>query len=128
LEAALLEAALSLFEPLASDLLSVFDSDLVSVFDSVFASDFESVFVSPDAAVAAPEDPFSEPLLGRLSVLYQPDPLNTIPAGKSTLRTALPHSGHSVTAGSVNFWKRSNRVLQARHSYSYVGMVFSKRV
>jgi hypothetical protein len=37
---------------------------------------------------------------GRLSVIYQPDPLNTIPAGKSTRRTRLPHSGHSVTGGS----------------------------
>ena len=54
----------------------------------------------------------------RLSVMYQPEPLNTIPAGKSTRRTGPPHSGHSVTGGSAKRWERSKRCLQAVHSYS----------
>jgi hypothetical protein len=39
----------------------------------------------------------------RLSLIYQPDPLNTIPTGWKTFRMGLPHSGHSVSAASENF-------------------------
>ena len=108
-------------EPLAS----VFASGLLAGAGSDF---FSPALPSPAALVLAPLDPFSELVLGRLSVTYQPEPLNTIPAGNRTLRTALPHSGHSETGASLNFWKRSNRCLQARHSYSYVGMLLWKRV
>jgi hypothetical protein len=62
-----------------------------------------SDFPSPPALPleVADGDPLEVPAdAGRLSVTYQPDPLNTIPAGKSTRRTRPPHSGHSVTGGS----------------------------
>jgi hypothetical protein len=38
----------------------------------------------------------------RLSVMYQPEPLKTIPAGKSTRRTLPPQRGHSVIGASAN--------------------------
>jgi hypothetical protein len=80
-ELALFEAAPSLFAPPAD---SDFVEGVLSTFVVVFESVFESVFVS---LAALEDDPLSELTLGRLSVLYQPDPLNTIPAGNSTLRT-----------------------------------------
>jgi hypothetical protein len=37
---------------------------------------------------------------GRLSVMYQPDPLKMIPAGESTRRTVWPVVGQVVSAAS----------------------------
>jgi hypothetical protein len=87
---------LGLESPFDSVLVPAFVSDLVSG----FVSDFVSVLDSPL------DPPLLEPLsalLGRLSVMYQPDPLNTIPAGNNTFRTDPPHSGHSATGASLNF-------------------------
>ena len=84
---------------------SPFGSVLVSAFVSVLAAGFVSDFVSVlDSLLDPPPllEPLSE-LLGRLSVMYQPDPLNTIPAGNNTFRTDPPHSGHSATGASLNF-------------------------
>lgn len=39
----------------------------------------------------------------RLSLTYQPEPLNTIPTGCGTRRIGPSHSGHTVSASSENF-------------------------
>jgi hypothetical protein len=70
-------------------------------------------FVGPAGELVASPD-----VVRRLSVMYHPDPLKTMPAGNSTRRTAPPHAGHSVTGGSEKRCERSKRCLQAEHSYS----------
>jgi hypothetical protein len=61
-----------------------------------------SAFPSPAAAPLGVGPVVVAEVEERLSVMYHPDPLNTIPTGKSTRRTWPPHSGHSVTGGSEN--------------------------
>jgi hypothetical protein len=85
--------------------------------DAVALSDVLSAF-SDELLLRLDDESVSLGAGFRLSVMYQPDPLNTIPAGNNTRRTALPHSGHSVTGGSENRCIRSKRLLQAEHSYS----------
>lgn len=80
-------------------------------------SDFVSVAgCGVTASVGA--DAVSDGAEGRLSLMYQPDPLNTTPAAKYTLRTLPEHSGHSVIGSSENFCTSSNRWVQAVHTYS----------
>ena len=43
-------------------------------------------------------------LASRLSLIYQPDPLKTMPTGWGTRLIGPEHSGHSVSAVSLNFW------------------------
>ncbi len=62
------------------------------------------------------------PLSVRLSVTYQPLPLNITLAGWNTLRTAPLHSGQFVTGGSLNRCCRSKLWLQSSHAYSYNGI------
>jgi hypothetical protein len=49
----------------------------------------------------------------RLSVMYQPLPLNTIAGGVRTRRAWPPHCGHSCTDGASNPSRFSYRLLQA---------------
>jgi hypothetical protein len=83
--------------------------EALSLFAGEAPSDFAALSLAPESAlVSLPAAPLAAlPVVvadveERLSVLYHPDPLNTIPAGKSTRRTFPPHSGHSVTGGSEN--------------------------
>src|SRR6185437_2013486 len=100
--------------PLAPDLLlpsalPVTDFPL-SGFAALSALPGVSAFDSPDAlasgeapaagSFAASALPLAEE--DRESVLYQPEPLKTMPTGCNTLRTGLPHSGQDVTAASLN--------------------------
>jgi hypothetical protein len=90
-----------------SDFLSLFVSPFVSVLVSPLASDFVSLFLS---ALTAP----SAELLsaGRLSVLYQPDPLNTIAGAEMRRRGRLPQLGHFSSASSLNDWTAENTCPQ----------------
>ena len=72
----------SLFSPFASLLVSVLVSVFVSVFFSAVASDVFSA--------------------GLLSVLYQPEPLNTIAGVEIRRRGFLPQLGHFSSASSLN--------------------------
>jgi hypothetical protein len=109
----------SLFLPVLPESLELeLLSDLLSAFVSVFESE-DAEELAGELELLSDDEPV------RLSVMYQPEPLKTTPAGKSTLRTEPPHSGHSLTGGSANFWKRSKCFLHAKHSYSYVGMGLS---
>ena len=55
---------------------------------------------------------FCSPLL-RLSLMYQPEPLKTMPAGKMTRCIGLPHSGQNFSGSSLNFCTTSNSWAQA---------------
>ena len=70
---------------------SGFVDGFVSLLVSVFVS-FVS-FVSPSLLLA-----------GRLSVLYQPEPLNTIADGTMRRRGFLPQLGHFPSGSSWNDW------------------------
>jgi hypothetical protein len=79
-----------------SDFFSVFASVLVSPFVSALVSDFVSLFLSPLVP------PSSEPFwAGRLSVLYQPDPLKTIAGVDNKRRGFLPQFGHFSSGSSL---------------------------
>ena len=52
----------------------------------------------------------------RLSVLYQPEPLNTIPGGCSTRFVSPPHLGHTLIGSSLKLCFTSKRLRQAEHS------------
>ena len=54
----------------------------------------------------------------RLSVIYQPEPLKTIPGGKSTRLVTPPQEGQTVIGSSLTRWRTSNRFRQSVHSYS----------
>ena len=51
----------------------------------------------------------------RESVMYHPLPLNTMPTGWITLRSAPPHCSHVVSGGSEKLWRFSITSLQAVH-------------
>ena len=84
-------------------LSGAFDSDFFSVFVSLFASplvsllasDFVSLFLS---AVELLASDFSA---GRLSVLYQPEPLKTIAGVDISLRGFFPQLGHFSSGSSL---------------------------
>ena len=62
-------------------------------------------------------------LLFRLSVIYQPLPLNITPTGWKTRRSALlPHSGQSFNGSEVIGCIFSNLLPHSLHSYSYMGI------
>src|SRR3954469_16480792 len=57
--------------------------------------------------------------------MYQPVPLNWIAGDDISLRTWLPHFGHTSSGGSENFRIISNRWPHFSHSYSYNGITQS---
>jgi hypothetical protein len=76
----------------------------VFVSDDSFLPDLTpSVDFSAPSALTLPSDFWA----ARLSVMYHPEPLNTIPTGWGTRRIEPPHSGHSVSGSSLNRWKKS---------------------
>jgi hypothetical protein len=85
--------------PFASDFVSLF----LSLFLSLFASLFASLFVSELAL--AESELFSA---GRLSVLYQPDPLKTMAGVEMRRRGFLPQLGHFSSALSLYDWTAEN--------------------
>jgi hypothetical protein len=86
-----------------SDFFSVFASPLASPLVSLLASDFVSLFLSE---VELPESELFS--AGRLSVLYQPDPLKTIAGVEMRRRGFLPQLGHFSSASSLNDWTAEN--------------------
>ena len=51
--------------------------------------------------------------LGRESVMYHPEPLNTIPGRDSSFFTTPPHSGQTLIGSSLKLCLRSNSWPQA---------------
>jgi hypothetical protein len=86
-----------------SDLVSPFVSALVSLLESLFTSDLLSLFLSELLVLS--DELFSP---GRLSVLYQPDPLKTIAGIDRRRRGFLPQLGHFCSASSLNDWTAEN--------------------
>ena len=83
---------------------SVFVSALVSLLVSVVGSALpSSAFLSVVLGLLLADD---DPL--RLSVLYQPEPLKTIGAGRISRRTGCPHVGQVWRAGSLKDCRCSN--------------------
>jgi hypothetical protein len=82
-----------------SDLLSPFVSVLVSLLVSPLVSALASPFLS---ALAVPSDELLS--AGRLSVLYQPEPLKTIAGIERRRRGFFPQLGHFSSASSLNDW------------------------
>lgn len=62
---------------------------------------------SPPLTVALP--------LFRLSVIYQPEPLNTMPTGWKTRRTAPEQDGQVCSASSLKDWNCSNCAPHESH-------------
>jgi hypothetical protein len=92
---------------LSGAFVSDFFSVLVSLLGSLLASDFASLFLSLFASVL--ELPESELFsAGRLSVLYQPDPLKTMAGVEMRRRGFLPQLGHFSRASSLNDWTAEN--------------------
>jgi hypothetical protein len=87
------------FSVFVSLLVSPFASDFVSLFLSLFASLFVSELVLPESEL------FSA---GRLSVLYQPDPLKTMAGVEMRRRGFLPQLGHFSSASSLYDWTAEN--------------------
>jgi hypothetical protein len=75
------------------------DFSVVDVVESDLSSDF---FVVSTALGV------DDVVLPRLSLMYQPLPLNTTPTGWKTRRTSPPHSGQIEIGASANFWTVSN--------------------
>src|SRR5688572_26759914 len=90
-----------------SALVSLFVSPLVSDFVSPLESPLAGALVSPflSALLAPSAELFSA---GRLSVLYQPEPLNTIAGIDSRRRGFLPQLGHFSSESSLNDWTAEN--------------------
>ena len=65
---------------------------------------------APDAAEVPP---LARLFFDRESVMYQPLPLNTMPTGWITLRSAPPHCSQVVSGGSEKLWRFSITSLQA---------------
>jgi hypothetical protein len=99
--ASLFDAGLS--GAFVSDLLSLFVSLLVSVFVSALVSVFVSPFLSERELL---ESELFSP--GRLSVLYQPEPLKTIAGVERSRRGFFPQLGHFSSASSLNDWTAEN--------------------
>ena len=102
----------SLFAPDATAESALFFAFATAGVDSDF---------SPEV-VDSPDDP-SDGGAGRLSVMYQPEPLKTIAGGCRTRRVSPPHVGHTLIASSLKLCFLSKCTRQARHSYSYVGII-----
>ena len=121
----LLELSRLLFEPepelpedslLALELLPVLpDDSLLAEPDPLLSEELELPELSEELAPAEVDSLFSvfagrfRPEVALWSVAYQPEPLNTIPAGVSTLRRLFfLHSGQRLRGSSVKDWWRSN--------------------
>ncbi|NOK58271.1 MAG: hypothetical protein GFH27_549279n77 [Chloroflexi bacterium AL-W] len=52
----------------------------------------------------------------RLSVIYQPEPLKTIPTGWKTRRTDPEHAGQVCKGASLNDWNCSNCAPHESHA------------
>ena len=103
---------------LAVDLLPVSELDPDDVEGLVDGVSFLFSDLVSDLVVSLVEDVVDAASDLRLSVMYQPDPLKMIPAGKSTRLVAPPHAGHTVIGSSVIRWRTSKRFRQDVHSYS----------
>jgi hypothetical protein len=91
------------------------DDEVVLVLDAPSlaapeSEDFDSPSEDDDDEVVRP---FAEAVEDRESVIYQPLPLNTMPTGWMTLRSAPPHCSQVVRGGSEKLWRFSMRSLQA---------------
>lgn len=95
-------------EPDAAD--SFDDEPPVDSFDDDDESDDS---FDDDESDDSDDDPDEDEALERLSLRYQPLPLKTMPTDENTLRSRPPHSGHSVSDGSLNAWTCSKRWSQA---------------
>jgi len=84
-----------------------FDSLEVDVADSLFEPE------PSELEVLEPFDDEAVELDERESVMYQPLPLNTMPTGWITLRSAPPHCSQVVSGGSEKLWRFSITSLQA---------------
>jgi hypothetical protein len=98
--------SLELVELLVSLVVDGFDSELDSVLDDAPSEveDVELLVPLVDEAVELAE---------RESVMYQPLPLNTMPTGWMTLRSAPPHCSHVVRGESEKLWRFSMTSLHA---------------
>src|SRR6185436_14675714 len=54
----------------------------------------------------------------RLSVIYQPEPLKTMPTGWKTRRTAPAQAGHVRSGSSLKDWNCSNCAPHASQEYT----------
>ncbi len=86
---------------------------------SLFLAVVDSLLLLDDSdADVLDDEPLSLVLgVGRLSVLYQPEPLKMMPAGESSRRAGWPHSTHSRSGSSWKLCRRSKR-CPTWHSYS----------
>jgi hypothetical protein len=82
------------------DAASPFGADF-SDFAPGLSSDFDSFLPSDFVSVPPPVSLFGA---GRLSVLYHPDPLNTIAGAVKSRRGRRPQLGHFSNGGSLNDW------------------------
>ncbi len=89
------------------DELSFGDDDDELSFDA--ADDDPPSEPSPDELAR----PLAEAVDDRESVMYHPLPLNTMPTGWVTLRSAPPHCSQVVSGGSEKLWRFSMISLQA---------------
>lgn len=90
---------------LAVDLLPVSELDPDDVDGLVDGVSFLASDLVSDLVVSLVEDVVDAASDLRLSVMYQPDPLKMIPAGKSTRLVVPPHVGHTVIGSSVMRWR-----------------------
>jgi hypothetical protein len=91
---------------LALLLLASLDDVLLAAESALVVSLFVSVLAS---ALAAESSLVTLALLLlRLSVIYQPEPLKTMPTGWNTRRTAPAHLGHVRSGSSLKDWNCSN--------------------
>ena len=87
--------------------------DVSPVFSDVFSAALSPLFSEPFSADVSAADDSDEPDPDRLSLRYQPLPLNTMPTEEKTFRSRPRHSGHWVNDGSLNAWTCSKRWSQA---------------
>jgi hypothetical protein len=98
-------------------------ASLVTLFSVEATAGVSAAFVLVSLVGVLSELPATALLLPRLSVIYQPEPLKTIPAGWMTRRT-LPSwpQGHAVRGSSLKLWNFSNCLPQVSQAYTYVGI------
>jgi hypothetical protein len=100
--------------------LDLLDPVVAFAYESVEA---EEVDDAPDEEPPDEEPPDEEPLseslgFGRLSVTYQPLPLNTMPTGWRTRRSSPPQPSWMESGGSEKLCRTSMCSWQPRHAYS----------
>jgi hypothetical protein len=72
------------------------------------------VGVDSEDDVVELEPESDEPLL-RESLIYQPEPLNTMPGACITRLIGPPHDGQTVSGSSENFWNCSKAEPHSEH-------------